>query len=139
MSLSKRVMVRLSDADEAWVAEQAEDEGVDNATFLRMLVTRLRRGRPPLMRLAIDGAAAVPHSPASDELYYAQASAAPTADAQQITDLLEQRAREAAANDGPDGVRHNDEPHDGGAMNGAEPVAVPLRRVPRQQYNPGHH
>ena len=39
------------DDDLAWLNEQAEDEGVELATLVRMIVARLRKGRAPLVSM----------------------------------------------------------------------------------------
>jgi hypothetical protein len=44
-SLTKRVVVRISDELELWIAEQAEAEGLDSATWVRSILTRMRNGR----------------------------------------------------------------------------------------------
>jgi len=62
----KRMMIRFTEEDEAWISEQATDEGVDNATFVRMLVHRLRLGRPALLRTALTPHMVVPKTVAQE-------------------------------------------------------------------------
>jgi predicted DNA binding CopG/RHH family protein len=48
---TKRIAVRFTEDDLAWLNEQAEDEGVEPATLVRMIVARLRKGRAPLVSI----------------------------------------------------------------------------------------
>jgi hypothetical protein len=48
---TKRIVVRFTENDLAWLNEQAEDEGVEPATLVRMIVARLRKGRAPLVSM----------------------------------------------------------------------------------------
>jgi hypothetical protein len=48
---TKRIVVRFTEDDLAWLNEQAEDEGVEPATLVRMIVARLRKGRAPLVSM----------------------------------------------------------------------------------------
>jgi hypothetical protein len=47
--LTKRIMVRVTDEQLAWIGEMAADEGMDNATFVRVVLDRLSKGRAPLI------------------------------------------------------------------------------------------
>lgn len=46
--LSKRIVIRLSEQQLAWIEAWAADEGMDNSTFVRVVLDRLSKGRPPL-------------------------------------------------------------------------------------------
>lgn len=43
-TLSKRVVVRISDELEQWIGAQAENEGLDSATWVRSMLTRMKNG-----------------------------------------------------------------------------------------------
>jgi len=45
MSLSKRIVVRVSDDLESWIGQQAEQEGLDSATWVRSTLTKIMRGK----------------------------------------------------------------------------------------------
>lgn len=125
LTLSRRMQVRFAEEDMTWIAEQAADEGVDDATFVRMLVNRLRRGRPPLMRMMLEvqpakRAVAVPTLPAAADL-------PPDVDAEAV---LAERLAESGLEPNAPPIEHEPEPE-------AQVVAMSMRRVPRQSYNPG--
>lgn len=155
-----RMTIRFTAEDTAWIAEQAADEGVDDATFVRMLVNRLRRNRPPLIRMALEaqpalvrGASDAAHygrSPAMDEMRRIGVLAAaprhhdvpvftvdelepqPQTEAESV---LERRMAEVSAQ--PDNVvqypvTEADEAHQERAR-----AAIPLNEVPRERFNPG--
>ena len=135
---AKRMAVRFTDDDLAWLTEQAEDEGVEAATLVRMIVARLRKGRSPLVSMM-----GQPARPALDVMREMRAAYVPGVyqppvpelggvmgtDPEMVEDILRQRLSEMGADAGevvPMDDGHND-----------ESVAIPLRRIPRQQYNPG--
>lgn len=126
-----RFSFRISGDDLAWLAEQAEDEGVDPATMVRMIVSRLRKGRPPLVSMMVAAPAQRVMVRGLQGTYEAQAivSEAPRLDDGVVDDVLQQRLAEL---DGADVVPLHAE-----AEGETQGVAMPLRRVPRQQYNPG--
>ncbi len=135
MSLDKRIVVRITPDDEAWIAEQAADEGVHNATFVRRLINRLRRGRPPLMRLALAPmmAAAGLHDADLRPGRLSHGGALIEHDIEQqpagAEEILAARLEELD----PETAQ---QPDDSEAANGA-PAAIPLHPVPRTAYNPG--
>jgi len=47
-NLSKRLVVRISEELEQWIGAQAELEGLDSATWVRSILTRMRNGRLPM-------------------------------------------------------------------------------------------
>lgn len=122
---------RLSPEDEAWLAEHAEDEGVDASTLVSMIISRLRKGRPPLVSMMVEKIAAGTIVAARDVNYPIEqrtvehAQGGEVIDSDIVEDVLASRLAEA---DGSQVVQlHSDE----------EAVAIPLRRVGREQYNPG--
>jgi hypothetical protein len=46
---AKRMVLKLTDEQLAWVEQAAADEGIDSATFVRMMIDRLSKGRAPLI------------------------------------------------------------------------------------------
>lgn len=125
----KRVNLRMNAEDVAWLVEQAEDEGVEYTTLIRMIVNRLRRGRPPLVSMMTGGAPRrIPASPQYDPSYFAVAEGTPPnpIDPALAEDVLQSRLQELETM--PVAPSPADE---------AEVVAIPLRRVGREQYNPG--
>jgi hypothetical protein len=44
MAKDTRIVIRLEADDKAWLHEQAEELGVDDATFVRMMIRQARRG-----------------------------------------------------------------------------------------------
>lgn len=137
--LTKRIVVRLGDEDLAWIAEQATDEGVDHATFLRMLVNRLRRGRPPLMRMALSNDP-IQRSTRSMPIGYPidsrPVAMAPEPELPMLdgdaNDILASRLAEADQLAPPPESQPFDE-----SLNGHEAAAISLHRVDRARYNPG--
>lgn len=141
--LTKRLSVRFTSEDEAWIAEQAADEGVDNATFVRMLVNRLRRGRPALMRDAL--AAHDPLRPTAlnnaptpymNTDFVLDSAEIPSDDgalhaAQRIEDGTAEQilARRLAENP--------QMPDMGGAVPNGNAAAQPIVRIERSKWNPG--
>jgi len=76
-TLSKRLVIRLSDDLDQWIGVQCAREGLDNATFVRAVLTRLSNGLPPMVAMVarsfeqpvgeLDGAEPVPQTePATD-------------------------------------------------------------------------
>ena len=127
---TKHIAVRFTEDDLAWLNEQAGDEGVEPATLVRMIVARLRKGRAPLVSMM----SAAPMAPRmvsqAPRLNYEATPmyepVEPEGDPSVAEDVLNARLAEL---DGADVVPlHQPE---------AEPVAISLRRVERQQYNPG--
>lgn len=53
-TLSKRLVVRLPEDMDAWIGEQAALEGLDNATWVRSVLTRMRNGRLSVSVSAVD-------------------------------------------------------------------------------------
>lgn len=128
---AKRMAVRFTDDDLAWIAEHADDEGVEPATLVRMIINRLRRGRAPLMSMISTAMQTAPRpvqygGASAGPAVFVPVSAQPIGDASAVADeVLEQRLAEL---DGGEVVQlHSEE----------EIAAVPLRRIGRQQYNPG--
>jgi hypothetical protein len=128
-----RMSVRFTDDDRAWLAEHAEDEGVEPATLVRLIINRLRRGRPLLMSLVAMPVAAAPQPayrrPARVVAAVAPASEEPgeaePLDGAVVEDVLNSRLAEL---EGGDVVPLHTE---------QEAAAIPLRRMPRENYNPG--
>lgn len=46
---AKPLKLKLTDDQLAWVEQAAADEGIDSATFVRMMIDRLSKGRAPLI------------------------------------------------------------------------------------------
>ena len=130
-SRTKRMAVRFTDEDLAFLAENAEDEGVEVATLVRMIVARLRKGRAPLIsmmeaqpqpqRIVVRGLQ-VPYEPKS---FVSE----PPMPAGAADDVLASRMAELDSAD----VIPLHQPAE------EEAAAIPLVRVPRQQYNPGRN
>jgi hypothetical protein len=125
--LTKRVVVRVTDDQLDWIGRMAADEGMDNATFVRVVLDRLSKGRAPLIGMMT----AAPLSVAAEnqrqyEFLRADPLLVPVA-ASETDDILAQRAAEAEASL-PETVET--EPYE-------ESAAIPLRRVARTVYNPG--
>ena len=51
---SKRMVLKLTDEQMAWVERVAADEGIDSATFVRMMIDRLSKGRAPLISQMVE-------------------------------------------------------------------------------------
>jgi hypothetical protein len=129
--LTKRIMVRVTDEQLAWIGEMAADEGMDNATFVRVVLDRLSKGRAPLIGMmqpttqALSLPVGFDHRPgAANYTESLDDGAVP-----QTLDILAQRAAEAEANLPPPQDAESDHPE--------ESAAIPLRRVARERYNPG--
>jgi hypothetical protein len=123
-----RMAVRFTDDDLAWLAEQAEDEGVEPATLVRMIVSRLRKGRAPLIRMMEQSTPVRALQPravfaAPQPAMQYEVPADDVAD-----DILQQRLAEVESGE----VVQLHQPVE-------EAIATPLLRVPRQQWNPGRN
>jgi len=131
-------MVRVTDEQLAWIGEMAADEGMDNATFVRVVLDRLSKGRAPLIGMmqpttqALSLPVGFDHSPGATNYGEAFDGAVPRMvefNGGVTHDILAQRAAEAEANlPAPQGDQS--EPPQ-------ESAAIPLRRVARERYNPG--
>lgn len=140
-----RKSIRFSPEDQAWLAEHAEDEGVEPATLVRMIINRLRRGRPPLMSMALAPQMRAPASLADRDLRPGRAEYHPTADFRPdpvidgdgagdvVEDVLQSRLEEL------DGSNIQQLYADDGTGDELTRAAIPLRRVGRQNYNPGRN
>lgn len=123
--LTKRMMIRFAPEDIAWIEEQAADEGVDNATLVRMLINRLRRGRPPLMRALL----AKENRPSAEDREFIEGMA-------ERVEINVEAGAEAV-------LQHRLEEIAGGDVEGAQAAqnegngAISLRHQPRANYNPG--
>lgn len=120
-----RMSLRFAADDLAWITEQAADEGVDNATMVRMIVNRLRRGRVPLISMmeAHPQSAPLIHQPlVNDEPVYENWPAGVG------EDVLAARLAELGDTSGGEVVNFQPQP---------EAAAMPIRRVERERYNPG--
>jgi hypothetical protein len=128
--LTKRIMVRVTDEQLAWIGEMAADEGMDNATFVRVVLDRLSKGRAPLIGMMQQATQALSlpvgfdHRAGATNYTGSLDGAVP-----QTHDILAQRAAEAEANLPPPSDPESDHPE--------ESAAIPLRRVGRERYNPG--
>jgi hypothetical protein len=127
-TLSKRLVLRISDDLEAWIGKEAESEGLDNATFVRAVLMRLMNGRAPMLGVA-------PPQPAMTAQDEPQFRVDPEKPITSIDELLDARIQAAAVAAPfiatPPSV--NDLSHE---LVGA---AYPLRRVERSRYNPGRN
>lgn len=122
----QRVNLRMSPEDVAWLVEQAEDEGVEYTTLIRMIVNRLRRGRPPLVSMMTGTAPRLPTLPANGTQGYVSIQQQEAIDPALAEDVLQSRLSELETM-----------PEEQLAPEETEVVAIPLRRVGREQYNPG--
>lgn len=122
--LSKRIVVRVTGEQLAYIEQAAADEGMDNATFVRVVIDRLSKGRAPLISMMQSGSE--PPRRYAPQPNDDPAAAAPLGDA---SDILAERAAQVEANlpEPEQAVA----PHNG--------AAIPLRRMPRQVYNPGRN
>lgn len=123
--LNKRIVVRVTDPQLDWISQMAADEGMDNATFVRVVIDRLSKGRPPLIGMM----QAVQYEPIPEEpqRYQSIAPAAPP-----LSDLGSASLVEVASTlSNKASVTELANSQWGG--NGA---ATPLRRVEREVFNP---
>lgn len=145
--LSKRIVVRVTDAQDDWLTQAAADEGLDKATFLRAMVDRLSKGRAPLISMMqsrpMPRAAVLPggFDPRPGAINYAD-DVEQSANAVDAAADLAQRAAEDAIANAPR-VKSFEELNPPRAFDATEPdpgvVSMPLRRVGRQVYNPGRN
>lgn len=129
-TLSKRMVIRLADDLDAWIGEQAAREGLDNATWARAVLTRLKNGLPP-----IAGSQPQRVVTAQDEPY-PRNGIDPYQPSNDLDALLESRVEQAALASGASSFvtqppAADDLSHE---LVGA---AHPLRRLERVKYNPG--
>jgi hypothetical protein len=122
--LTKRIMVRVTDEQLAWIGAMATDEGMDNATFVRVVIDRLSKGRAPLIGMM--SGQGVAFTPSAQYQPHFEGSAPAGAE---TNDILAQRAAEAEAAI-PQGSEDTEPAQQ-------EHAAIPLRRVQRERYNPG--
>lgn len=125
--LIKRIVIRLTERQDAWITEQAADEGMDNATFVRVLIDRLSKRRAPLIGMM------QPTIAQENQRYYDFMKSDPLlqpAQAAEIiheaNDLLQRRMAEAEAR----------LPNVGEWPEEQASAAIPLRRIGREVYNP---
>jgi hypothetical protein len=125
--LTKRIMVRVTDEQLVWIGQMAADEGMDNATFVRVVIDRLSKGRAPLIGM-MQGPVRALVVPVGTDCRAGHLSYVESLDdgMPQTVDILAQRVAEAEASL-PQG---SDNPPE-------ESAAIPLRRVARERYNPG--
>lgn len=127
---TKRLAIRVANEDHLWLIEQAEDEGVEPATLVRMMISRLRKGRMPLIAMMEAG----------HRMAY-PAVRLPTADNPRQTAIDEEADGIVQARlnemDGAEVVPFPETDDIGDMGNEGEAVAIPLRRVERNRYNPG--
>lgn len=126
MSDKIRSNVRFSAEDTAWLAEHAEDEGVEPATLVRMIISRLRKGRPPLVSMMVAAPRSQQRTVVVDDAFRPDPLIDPTLVDGTAEDILASRLAEL---DGGN-VEQLHQPE-------GESAAIPLRRVAREQYNPG--
>lgn len=119
---TKRIVVRLDERQQTWIAEQARDEGMDSATFVRVVLDRLSKGRPPLIAMMATNWRNLGHKTDVDCESLPDVTDL-SGRAVAVDDLLAARELQATPQDGP-----QDKITDG---------AIPLRRVGRERYNPG--
>ena len=123
-----RMSLRFAADDLDWIAEQAADEGVDNATMVRMIVNRLRRGRAPLISMM-----EAPRSePRMTVQQYGEKLLRDTyndelSDRSAADEVLEARLAEVEQG-GAEVISFQPD---------VEAAAMPIRRVERERYNPG--
>lgn len=139
--LDKRLVTRLSDEHLEAVAEWAADEGVDNATMVRMIVDRLSKGRPPLLSMMEPPPAPLAARSASrpiiavpPRLRAADDPAAPPPVADDALDAMMAQRLAELPEDAPLLAQAGMPPPVNGTV-GA--VAVSVRHVERTRYNPG--
>lgn len=129
-----RVVIRLSAEDDAWLATESERIGCDKSTFVRMLIKRAIGGPPTLPNVSLPADfnpqpgsltyADYASSVISDDIGSAESTVEPV-EAIDPDAILAARLAEA------DG-KLEAEAQDHG------PPAIPMRRIPREKYNPGY-
>jgi len=123
--LNKRIMVRVTERQEAWITEQAADEGMDNATFVRVLIDRLSKGRAPLI-----GMMQPQIQQLGDRAARVSQQIANETNLDEAADLIAQRAAEAEALI-PESYEESEVEE--------LPAAIPLTRIARPRFNPGRN
>ena len=134
MNPNKRLLVRLSPDDHAWLLTQAEDEGVDPQTMVVLVIHRLRLGRHPVpvtTKMPANPVYLVPEgfdmSPGAinkvngSEIIKEYQQPSPV-DPTEVEDILASRMQELGQQP---------------AAPSSEIPAVSLHRIPRRSYNPG--
>jgi len=130
-ALTKRMVIRLGDELEAWIGERAEREGLDNAAWVRSLLTKM-----------MNGLVAMPRDDIARRLVTAQDDRHPQTgiDPDQSTNstdaLLESRVEEAAESAAPP-LFVTPPPAADDLSHELVGPAYPLRRFERVRYNPG--
>jgi hypothetical protein len=122
--LNKRIMVRVSEDQLAWIGQMAADEGMDNATFVRVVIDRLSKGRAPLISMMATRIVPVPSGPPGSIMRPDEPQTLARDD--NVQELLAQRTAEAEEN----------LPEPGPALAAEQSGAIPLRRLAREVYNP---
>lgn len=130
----KTIKLKLSAEQATWLEIAAADEGMDSATFARVLIDRLSKGRAPLISQMTTNAVAqdyvpqYPHVEVPREIVpeFAAGEIAPAFTG--LGGASEAEVRMALA---ADPIR---EPEYNYEANGAP--AVSLRSIPREVYNP---
>ena len=126
MNPNKRLLVRLSPDDHAWLLTQAEDEGVDPQTMVALVIHRLRLGRQPVPVQIRRGSGLVQVIPAltiPEERQISEEYQRPELlETTEVEDILASRMQELGQQP---------------AAPSSEVPAVSLHRIPRRSYNPG--
>lgn len=129
--LSKRIVIRLSEQQLAWIEAWAADEGMDNSTFVRVVLDRLSKGRPPLIGMMTAGEAHYDHFSRTDapmksyngvgirEVEELKPSGSPATTLADEIDEIENATRDVEL------------------PGKAQPIARSPGLVERQRYNPG--
>lgn len=138
---ARRMAVRFTDDDLAWIAEHADDEGVEPATLVRMIINRLRRGRAPLMSMigtaqhvVASAAGTMPSSSPARRATF-DVLEPQTSEIVQHDNLAEQVLADRLAD--LEGSNVQQLYADDAVGDELQTAAIPLKRVSRQQYNPG--
>jgi hypothetical protein len=129
-ALTKRMVIRLPDDLDTWIGEQSAREGLDNATWARAVLTRLKNGLPP-----IAGSQPQRVVTARDEPY-PQTGIDPYQPIDDLDALLESRVEQAVQASGPSPFVTSPQAADD-LSHELVGTAHPLRRLERVKYNPG--
>jgi hypothetical protein len=129
-ALTKRMVIRLGDELDAWIAAKAEREGLDNAAWVRSALTKMMNGIMPMPRGDLERRLTV------QEPTQPQSGLDPDQAAGNIDALLESRAHEAAESVAPP-LFVTPPPADENLTHELVGTAYPLRRIERSRYNPG--
>jgi hypothetical protein len=137
-ALTKRMVIRLGDELDAWIAAKAEREGLDNAAWVRSVLTKMMNGIMPMPRGDLERRLVSPgtSSRGVQEPTQPQISLDPDQPAGNIDALLETRAHEAAESVAPP-LFVTPPPADENLTHELVGTAYPLRRIERSRYNPG--